>query len=263
MEQLQEKIASWLENPERDYNEGIGLLSTVSKNKNLLRALSRSESKYNKEKLMHELSKFATADPPPPLTTTTHTEATHPVVEPKPDTVPNATENKDATPPVAVAGGVPDPPAATGSTTTPSPETLQAVEQLEQARAAMHNKKGILSNSLIGFADNDNEGRKACLNEINSLNNAMQEIGTKLAYFEKNGELPPLEVKQPVEVKENEIPDDPIQMKQMLLNERTNLSKIRAKLKNPETKTELLPDLEAKLASKTKLVDEIQRRLNG
>lgn len=54
-----EEIHSWLCSYERDYNAGVALLYKHCKNKILLKVFTRPQSKYNEEKLEHELEKLA------------------------------------------------------------------------------------------------------------------------------------------------------------------------------------------------------------
>lgn len=57
MEEL-EKIKAWLESENKDYNEGVQLLSLHTKNRVLINTLSRKENNWNREKLIYELSKL-------------------------------------------------------------------------------------------------------------------------------------------------------------------------------------------------------------
>lgn len=250
MEQLQ-KIKTWLENNNRDFFEGIGLLSQVCRNKTLIRNLSRSQSRYNFEKLINELKKEARVPAkiiPPPNTSAASVPDTFFKVSDK------RTEDLNTAAPA---------PSAAVVVPMTLEETKAAVEKLEVSLARMHNKKGMLSNSLREFDASDNDGRKKVLDQIDGLNSDMNDIRVKLAYYQKHGTLPPIPAEQSFEIRENEIPDDPVDMKQMLLNERSNRAKLKKKIDNPDTDKNKLSELEARFASKEILISEIERRLNG
>lgn len=248
MEQLQ-KIQTWLDNSNRDYFEGISLLNQVTRNKTLIRNLSRRQNKYNSDKLIYELKKEARV--PTIIITTKKQAASVPDVALASDKMDADSEPENA---------APAPSAAFSNLMMPD-ETKAAVEKLEIALGKMHNKKGILSNSLREFAPSDNIGRKKVLSEIDTLNNDMNDIRVKLAYYEKNGSLPPIPTDKSFDIKENEIPDDPVAIKQMLLNERSNRAKLKRKIDDPSRKN--IDELKARLTSKDNLIAELERRLNG
>jgi hypothetical protein len=253
MEQLQ-KIQTWLDNPNRDYFEGISLLNQATRNKTLIRNLSRKQNKYNADKLIYELKKEASI--PTKIITTNKQAASVPDVALTSDKMDEDSELKKAAPAPSAAF-----PIVKGHMTID--ETKEAVEKLEIALGKKHNKKGILSNSLRDFAPSDNIGRKKVLDEIDVLNNDMNEIRGKLAYYEKHGSLPPIVAPKSFDIKENDIPDDPVAIKQMLLNERSNRAKLKRKLDDPSTDKNKLDELKARFTSKDNLIAEIERRLNG
>jgi len=228
---MEDKISLWLGAEEKNYKAGIDLFSSVTRNRFLLRQLSKRETTRNLAKLTYELNKYLSRALP--------IKETQVKEKPSPKK-----EIKQADPP-------------------PLPTNAQdkkAVEKLEIALGKMHNKKGILSNQLRNFSAGDNKARKAVLTQIDGLNEDMNNIRTKLDYYNKNGRLPPLE--ETPTPKEKTIPEDPLQMKQMLLNLRTSRTKINNQL-NTETKPAEITKLKTRLHEKLKLIEEIERRLNA
>jgi hypothetical protein len=229
---MKDEIFLWLQSKEKNYKKGIALLEPVIKNKYLLKQLTRKESRLTRNKLIHELKKFAGRAPIPEKSIQAPAAPS-----PKKETrqVPSTKEiNQD--------------------------EEAQAVEKLEIALGKMHNKKGILSNKLRSFDAGDNKSRKAVLKQIDGLTADMNSIRNKLDFYNKNGHLPPLEETS----KDKEIPDDPLQMKQMLLNLRTSRTKINNQLNTPAAKSHAENSkLKNRLQEKIKLIEEIERRLNA
>ena len=206
---MKNAIEAWLNSPEKNYKEGLGLLRPLCRNRYLLRSLSLKENRYNRAKLENELHKAVE----------TYHRQPHVVkqVAPAPAPPPEDKIEQDES----------DPEIDLNNMTRA--QTAAAVEKLEVALGKMHNKKGILSNSLRNFDIKDKENRKAVLSRIDGLTADMNEIRGKLAYHQKHGKLPP--VVQVKTKKEKPIPDDPVKMKEMLLNLRTSRTKINKQLK--------------------------------
>jgi hypothetical protein len=244
---MKDKIEKWLASDKQDYQDGLALLGPLIRNKYLFRNLSQKENKYNRAKLINELRKVVAG----PVNKQPEKKA--PVPAPKAS---------------APAGSAPVPPvpAVTDegeidlNNMTPE-QTAAAVEKLEQALSKMHNKKGILSNSLRNFDAKDNEGRKAVIDQINGLDEDMNSIRSKLDYYAKNGKLPPILPDKNNKTKE--IPDDPVKMKEMLLNLRTSRTKIKKQLKEKNISPAEKEKLETRLKEKIDQITEIERRLNG
>ncbi len=274
MEQLRDKITGWLQHP-NDFFEGIGLLSQLITNRMLIRNLSKKESKYSREKLGYELRKQLRHLPS--ITTTTQIDQTDPG-----QTVHTTAEGDQEEPPVDPAGGekiegkeVNQPeteigegiqlPSPDGNNLPPAdPNLSKTADELQITLGKMYNKKGILINSLRSIPEADNDGRKAIIDQITSIREAMKGMEDSLRHFKEKGTLPP-----PEPVKEihslpvgPNIPDDPYLMQRMLLNTRSTISKLKKKIKegaDPAT----LADLEKELAEKTWIANEILRRQNG
>lgn len=55
---MNQEIQNWLTSPERDYDQGVALMHKYHRNKILLKIFNRPKSKYNIDKLQHELNKM-------------------------------------------------------------------------------------------------------------------------------------------------------------------------------------------------------------
>ena len=140
----------------------------------------------------------------------------------------------------------------------------KVAEQLEISYSKMFNKKGMLANSLRKFIETDNAGRKHVMEQIASLNSDINSIRTKLDHFKEHGQLPAKQDPAPVHPSPTEtvIPDDPILMKNLLLNTRSTISKLKKKIAEGAD-PDKLRELEVDLQKKTELASEIQRRQHG
>jgi len=224
---MKEEIFTWLQSQEKDYKTGITYLEELTRNRYLLKQLARKESKNNFSKLIYELTKY----------TTRETIKGKPLVEPEPPR-----ESKPPPPPVGTI------------------QDKKAVEKLEISLAKMHNKKGILSNTLRNFSAGDNKARRSVLNQIDGLNLDMNSIRTKLDYYNKNGTLPPLE-ETPIK-KKNMIPEEPVKMMEKLLSLRTSRTKIKKQIA-ASTDQERKKILTTRLNEKINLINQIEKNLNG
>ena len=281
MEQLQDKITAWLNSDIRDFFEGIGLLSQLTINRTLIRNLSKKESKYSREKLANELQKHLKRLPP--ISTTQQIEAK---TDPDQGNDSGTSEQEEEEPPADPAGGAetiegeeivipgfePGPgiqlPPPDGSDKLPpvtvDPEHAKAVEELEISYSKMYNKKGMLINSLRAFAEPDNDGRKAVMDQVSSISTSMQSIRSKIDHFKEHGQLP-VQEEQSTQVFPPQpivIPDDPVRMKNLLLNLRSTASKLKKKIADG-VELDRLPFYEAELQKKTNMINEIKRRLHG
>jgi hypothetical protein len=247
------EINAWLQGEDHDYKTGLQLLKKVERNKYLLRSLSLKENNYTRAKILHQLTKYSKLSPEPATIESVALKKTGYKPEKKLKQIKIVEEEE-------IDKIVPEPEIDLNNM-TPA-QTAAAVEKLEIALGKMHNKRGILSNSLRSFNAKDNEGRKKILEQIDSLNENMSQIRAKLDYHNKHGKLPPVPAKKPEKNIFDDIPDDPVGMNKMLLNERSNLSKYKKKLKGNLT-DKLRESNEKKLADSTAIVAEIERRLHG
>jgi hypothetical protein len=229
---MDDPISAWLQSPDKNYQQGLGLLAMRTKNRYLMRSLSLKASRENRGKLLHELKKLARPTPPP---------------RPAPQKLKPA--------PAAPAAAAPP----EGSSESAEPVAL-AVEKLEVALTRMHNKKGMLSNELRQLPAKDNLARKALLERIDGLNTDMGAIQDKLDYFKKNGKLPPLAAPEQTF---KAIPADPVEMKQTLLNLRSSRTKITKQMRATTPASPEMKKLENRLAEKQRMITEIERKLNG
>lgn len=262
MEQLQDKIQTWLNSPEKDFFSGLDLLSKTTSNRMLIRNLTRKESKYSREKLIHELQKRLKHLP----SITTHADSRS--TDPEQSDNSEKSEKETAAPPVGPAGGEssskePPPPSGDKPLININQEDAKSAEQLEIVYSKMYNKKGMLINSLRGFAEHDNEGRKQVMEQIRGLAADMKDIRAKLDHFKEQGRLPTKADPPPAPSRrDTAIPDDPVNMKNSLLNLRSTISKLKRKIANG-VPADKLPVFEALLKEKTEMVNEIERRIHG
>lgn len=264
MEQLQDKIQAWLNSPEKDFFSGIDLLSKTTSNRMLIRNLSRKENNYSREKLIYELKKRLKHLPS--ITTPIDKQETDPDKD-----VDTSSEMDNDQPPVGSAGGDPGEnkseqlpaPSDSKPPANVNPEDAKSAERLEIVYSKMYNKKGMLSNSLRTFAEHDNEGRKQVMDQIRGLAADMKDIRAKLDHFKDHGNLPAKsDPPAAFSRRETSIPDDPVHMKNSLLNLRSAISKLKKKIANG-VPADKLPVFEALLKEKTELVNEIERRIHG
>jgi hypothetical protein len=237
---MNEAITTWLNSPDKNYQQGLDLLGGHHRNRYLLRSLRLRENKTNRAKMEYELRKVAKHLPIKPA----------------------QKEAKPMEAPVLQTMQTPTPEAAEIDLNNMTEEqTAIAVERLEVALGKMHNKKGILSNSLRNCDVNDNEGRKKILDQIEGLNTDMNEIRAKLGYHNKHGKLPPVAGKVEKHIKP--IPDDPVAMKDTILNLRSSISKIKKQLKNIPVKDKEYEKLHTRYEEKMNVIKEIESRLHG
>jgi len=228
---MNDEITSWLKDPGKDYKKGVELFTPLTRNKYLLKQLARQENKRNLAKLVYELTKLKNRYPDTPKKETPTPLAPTPLEDITPD------------------------PIKTGS-----PQEDKISEKLEITLARLHNKKGILSNSLRDFKPTDNAGRKAVLKKIEDITQEMDIIRTGLNYYHTHGTMPPLE--DAPEKNKISIPADPLQMKDMLLNLRSSRTKIKTQIAQEKDEARITK-LTNRLEEKINLINEIETRLNG
>ncbi|WP_126244139.1 P1/P2 acidic ribosomal protein [Chitinophaga rhizosphaerae] len=169
-------------------------------------------------------------------------------------------EHNFAAAPPSIEFLVPAPRIDTSEEANESDDTV-AVEQLEITLARMHNKKGLLSNSLRECSPHDNAGRRSILQQIDDLGSAMAEIRGKLLHFRQHGRLPPISAR--TELPEKPIPDDPFQLSRMLHNERSSRSKIKSRLHLLPANDPLRFELESRLRIVSDRIKTIEQRIHG
>lgn len=272
MEQLQSQIREWLENP-ADFSAGLTLLAQVCKNRHLVKAIARAQSKYNIDKMKGELRK-ALQDAP--LTEAPESEAEQgshadsillPPAQLPLSNIPGSEDGQNHFTEMDDANVVLNQNTLqlTDVDLRTPEEHKTAAASLEVSLSRMHNKKGMLSNSLLNFAASDTAGRKLVLEQIDDIQKSMNRIRAALAVFNKSGKLPPHpSPTSSFNIKEKDIPSDPIQLSKRLTNERSNRSKLKRKLEGLSKRDEKKkPELEARLVSKDSLIIEIERRLGN
>ena len=236
---VMKEIIAWLNDKNRDHFTGVALLNRVSRNRYLIRQLSLKKNLYTSQKLFSELRKIAQS---------VAGSTTKIIPEIKSPTSQTSIKTTDRMTSAIDLNNMTD------------EQTTQAVEKLETALGKMYNKRGLLSNSLRQFDANDNASRQKVLQQIDGLNDDMNAIREKLNYHKKHGKLPPIIEDHPKTIYDD-IPVDPVAMKEMLLNERTNVSRYKKKLKAGDIGDVYRAKTEKRLQDSSAIINEIERRL--
>jgi hypothetical protein len=232
-----EPLKKWLEDPKKEYQEGLRLYIQYGKNDNLKKQFLVRENKFNKEKIVYELEKmFRHSFPDEKIKVKQFVEAV--VQQP----AASNKKNKKAEAQTEKEGKLIEIPK----------EVL--LDALNNDRAALFNKKGILSNKLQEAKTN--KERKALIAEIDQLESELSDIYEKIKHVEETGSLPVVIEKK----KEDVLPEDRAKLAQMLTNARSRISKNRKKLEkfgnSPAGK-----EAKAKIDKDEKLISEIEQKI--
>lgn len=272
MKQLPEDVKKWIDDPNRNFWDGMSILSELTSNKTLIRNLSRKENKYNKEKLFNEIKKLR-KNLPAPITTPPLINDDEPGGQKGSSQSQQPALNDDANddPPADHHGGnvthtapltTHTLPPVTDTAPNPNADDAKAVEELQITYSKMYNLKGILSNEMRDLAEDDNDGRKERMARIQDINQSMTDIDEKIKHFKQHGSLPVIPPLSPDPPGEYDIPADPFLASRKMTNERSNISKLRKQIAKGDPNPEVIKELEEKLRLKMDLVDRIKKQLH-
>jgi hypothetical protein len=208
---MEKEVKKWLKG-ERDYDSGVKLYQKYGKNNKLKTFFLTKDTDFAKEKLAYELGKLVNID----------VVAETPVIAPSVD---------EPVEPLAI---LPTQPLEVPKASTPTLPHLvnqdypEELAQMVLERAALTNKKGILSQSLDGFGENDNEGRKAVMDQMKEIRERINFINDSERHWVSKKEiLKPTDKPAKADKFAKPIPTDPIE----LLKEKKSLTEARSKAK--------------------------------
>lgn len=154
------EIADFFALPEAEqtYEMAVSLYARFGSNRMLGSHFAMRQNKYNMEKVRYELRRI------------TGITGAQLVKEEK--------QKKQAPPPPS-------------TTTDDSSAQHQAKYEAAIARIAyLTNQKGIRANTLIGFADGDDDGRKRVMDEIGEMDDEIADINRRITVYAKSGQMP-------------------------------------------------------------------------
>lgn len=154
------EIADFFALPEAEqtYEMAVSLYARFGSNRMLGSHFAMRQNKYNMEKVRYELCRI------------TGITGAQLVKEEK--------QKKQAPPPPS-------------TTTDDSSAQHQAKYEAAIARIAyLTNQKGIRANTLIGFADGDDDGRKRVMDEIGEMDDEIADINRRITVYAKSGQMP-------------------------------------------------------------------------
>ena len=191
MSQLKDKIEAWLQAEQKDFFEGIQLLSQVTRNRNLIFVLSKKQNARNLDKINYELSKYlGTAYAPLPKVAPVKPEATAAQTEtakPDPDLVALASRYIDG-------GDVSE------SETAPFTELPAEADLLRLQKRALYNRRNEVSQWLTEKAE---EGEptsevQAKIKEALDIDEEIKALDAQIQHFLATGmEFTPPAVPEP------------------------------------------------------------------
>lgn len=155
------EIADFFALPEAEqtYEMAVSLYARFGSNRMLGSHFAMRQNKYNMEKVRYELRRI------------TGITGAQLVKEEK--------QKKQAPPP-------PKPTTTEDNTTQHQVEYEAAISR----RAYLTNQKGIRANTLIGFADGDDDGRKRVMDEIGEMDDEIADINRRITVYAKSGQMP-------------------------------------------------------------------------
>lgn len=239
---MEKEIKAWLKG-ERDYSQGVHLYQKYGKNSRLKSLFLTKENDYTLEKLPYELGKLVgiEVEAAPIVEAPTDTDGSL-LVFPENKATEPGTDGLDN----VVADKLPKP----HLTNQDYPEDLA---QMVLERAALTNKKGMLSNSLDKFAPQDNEGRKAVMEEIATIRERINVINETERYWQKNRQMPkPADSPVKTDKFTGPLPTDPVE----LLKEKKAVSEARSKAKSKLAKVGETSETGQQLAIKIQKLNE-------
>lgn len=207
------EIKDWLAG-ERPYTEGVNFYVKYGKNPALKRFFLIKDNDYAKEKLVYELSKIVAIEYVPPVD---ETESSLTAID-------SVSTDEDATTAVKYTAEQVIPPSVLINQDYPEELATMILE-----RQALTNKKGKIANSLGSFAQEDNEGRKGVMDEIQVIRERINEINEAERYFIKNKKMP----EKTAHIEKFHIMTSPIPTdKAELLSWKKKLTELRSKSKS-------------------------------
>jgi chromosome segregation ATPase len=223
---MKQKIEEWLNSESKDYKEGIMLLDSIHRNKVLIRFIGQKETKANMDRINYHLSNYVG-------------KPYIPMVEV--ETKPLRNEVQKMQPRVSFSVNI--------------EPIKQAPEELLDKKRNLFNHRNKLSQAIQdqtkGKTDLNDED-KELVKELLAIDESIKAIDSQIEYWNKYGKLYSQEKEELPENKEltvanaDEQKNKIFQLKKLIKNQLTYITKAKAKFdKNPEN-LRLAEDLEKK-----------------
>lgn len=271
---MENEILKWLEG-KRDYQRGLEILSKVCKNPILVIQLRKKDNEYNRSKIVAELENYINSKkskvagsifsnltvkivnavkkvkegikeqgfPPTTIQTTNRTTSNTKSIS---DAIVLTNQKEDSCSNFIASG-------------LSSEQILEAVEKIKAGITAMMNKRGILSNSLS--EDTNHTDRMAIIAQMDDITNSLNDARSKIDYFNKFNDLPPLVAPTTSKPTQVEYSSDPATLLRTLNNLRSRRSKLLKEIKNSALSELQLQDKNKRMVDVVKEINEIERRL--
>jgi hypothetical protein len=173
---IKEKIQTWLDSEDRNYQDGLTLASQVLNNRNLIAHLHKKENAQSRDKLQYELTKFIGAQyKPNPEVLPQLKESVEIADEENDDQYDSETILKDAKDAFLA--------------TLPAP-----VQALYFAKNVAYDRRNRISQSMQDLTSDGNEFDQAQLEglkkEADGYDEEIRAIDSQLEYYHQNGALP-------------------------------------------------------------------------
>jgi hypothetical protein len=174
--EIKEKIQTWLDSENRNYQDGLSLASQVLNNRNLISHLHKKENAQSRDKLQYELGKFIGATYKPLPEVLPQVKASVEVADEENDEQDDSeTILKDAKD--AFLATLPEP-----------------IQVLYANKRTAYNKRNQISQSMQDLTSDGNEFDQAQLEalkkEADGYDEEIKAIDSQLEYYHQNGALP-------------------------------------------------------------------------
>ncbi len=219
-----EEIKNWLESEEKDYQQGILLLTKYGRNRVLANILSRKQNNANQQKLTYELGKIAGR----PFTPEEVIKLL-PAVELKVVADVGTTGKK-----IEIALG------------SVSDTAEKMLDDLVAEMQKLYTDSALLSNTLAD--QTSDEARAKVASDILGMKDRYNSLAETKRYFEENGKFPPAPAAAPA-------PD--------ASNDKGELFKVRNNLRSQRTKAQAAVDKKPGDVAKQEKLAKIQVELNN